>query len=743
MRRFFEAPVFGWFLSLILLVAMMFCSLACGGGLSGTGTGNALAEGGISGTGGVKTGTAKATVSGKVDDASAAVSKTSDGDYSIEVLDLDDGSEYEVIFSGKSFRVSLPKGKNVIFKVYKQDVLVLKRVLLLDSDVDDTLTADINALTHVQAEMFEKTHAESQANLKSTLEAVNAELFGKESVQESELTLENLAGNDPEFAVYVAIYKELVANSSSSSISALIDSVSSGFAATSRLSAVSTHVSVVNNITNSTFASSYATAFAKSQTSDSLDKFSYSTVQASISNTLILNQMNDDAVPTFSAAVDSLKTATMGVQFQYTFPSASILDARGISSYSGYFSTTPAGIFSASADQLTLQYIPSFSDSGKSFIYNLVASAGNGKSSTSSIQISVKDHEIVDYTMRKIGVSTANNGTYYPVLGPVSSGDHIGLVSEYGSSNYRLEIYAKSDIVSSSSEDYSFTSYSIPSAFGAPEGLLVYGSNAYVCSANTGVVHFDLSSSTDTVAHSSEVLMADQVVVINGSLFGLHSGNQTVYKGATDLSSVSVISGSGTLGQKAQDVMASKMGTSGESIFIAGTTASGFYTPATDSFLGDLVNLTISHVPVRSTDAGDAMIAMFGSSQAYTIQLSDAAYLSTLSGLSLPDQIQSTVANGTTAFSVMNVSQVGSFSLNGAQSSFQSKDTSTMPIQYGNIHSGLHLFLINEPLGFNSSQTGAWLLAPGQFSSTETLSASQNKLENSWVLKVYKIKPTN
>ena len=242
-----KIAAFGFFLSILYI------ALSCGGGGGG---------GGSSGT----------VVSGIIEDSTligASKARFASTDILTAVVtNVDNPSQtFFATVESRNYSVTVTPGINLKIQITNGSTVILSRVLDKESTAAATVSANINVITHVQAQMA-LANFSAGTDLKAAIKAANKEMFGSDTiVAESALSrsvgLKAMETHNPVFASQVATTGQLISafnpnsGDSVSTFGSLDTSFTSSTAAT-----VTTNYNVIVNSFSSAAASVFATAFA-------------------------------------------------------------------------------------------------------------------------------------------------------------------------------------------------------------------------------------------------------------------------------------------------------------------------------------------------------------------------------------------------------------------------------------------------------------------------------------------------
>jgi len=360
-------------LSLFVLSSALAISLACGGSSGGGGD-------------------ATAVVSGTINDADLnAKGLFKSGDtLTAVVTNLDNSAQTWTVTvnADRTYSATISASINIKIEVKSGDTVILSKVLDKDSVTGAVQSVEINAVTHVEAEMVVSNYsAAGGAPLLTSLKAIRKEMFGAETVPNYALNtaLANLS-TDNDFAATVNTYAQMVGTLAASQASEL-KALGETFKVATRV-AFATQVKTYIQNADTTRLNIFTTAQSGAEKRGLLPAANFATLTTNfqVFNTKFQAavERNSVLVPVFGTAPDSVRNAAPGVLFQYTFPPAKTASGLAITSivYSGAWTSAakPEGISSApNSTSPVFKFIASQNDVGKTFKYTMTATAANGQ----------------------------------------------------------------------------------------------------------------------------------------------------------------------------------------------------------------------------------------------------------------------------------------------------------------------------------------------------------------------------
>ncbi len=659
--------------------------------------------------------------------------------------DLDSGTTYQTTLSSSgAYTCKVITGVNLKIEIKKSNTVILSRAFSSDDTAAATVSAKINVVTHVQAKMALKVKA-SGGSLSAAIKQVNKEIFGSETVSESKMNIAGIVNQA--FAARVLILAQVVNavadTSPSTAVTTLLTTLSDTYDNTTVAAVGAAFTSAVNSITDSAVISAFASAFEGAKNTGVVAATVFTTVSADLSSTVNAAITAEKKAPTFGTATDSVRTAAPGVLFKYTFPTATTVDVLGISGYSGAFSTTPDGFSVTTADSnRTVKFIPSEKDVGTTFTYTETVTGANGKTATSAISIVVKAVQMKGIASRQIG-SVSGDSVYMPKLGPILSGDYAYLVSQYSSSAYRLERYAKSDLNTNASAALAPNrSWILPSDSGAPQSMMAGSDRAFIATANSGVLGYDTTAASSTPDYSSSSFSATSLVLQGSSLFGIY--NNTVKKANLNLSSVSTDS---NLSSYSSANSATNMGAYGDYVYLASSMSVAFYNPSTSSFLSNSfkTNTDINDIFWElGYDVSGTPLYMVTSNTAYAVTISAGTVMS--SALALPSVasgLKGAVTNGTYLYGPGGTSLDSVYAISvktTSNTAVATDEGGTFTMKYTNAGEAWPM-IVNVPEGIASGKSGAYMYTTGQYTATGTIDSNSATTKSTWYIKSHRVEP--
>lgn len=710
------------------------------------------------------------SVSGTFDDsATPGRSKALDAasTYDATAEDPVSGQTFAVTVNSttKTYTTSVFARTNLRLKIKKGGYEVLSRIFPAAATAGTVSGAKVNIVTHVQAQMV--AASVSGGNYDAAVTAVNTVMFGTTTPAETDLTIAKVASvtGNATFAARISIMAQLVASTMTDTIGSLVGTLVTSFQQTTVAKVETAYQAAVNSITSSAVASVYASAVVGAQTnaaSNGVSTASLNTIISEPTNSVITSALvtagatstATPASPVFGSAVDTQRTAAPGVLFQYTFPTATTTDALGVSGYSGAWSATPGGVSETTNSGRTLKFLPSYADIGKSFVYTLTATGGNGKTVTTTVTVAVKSLEIKGVIRKQLAGSTTSTGGYYkPKLGPKLSEDgaYLYLVAYYSNSLYRLEKYEASSVTSGADlQSLSLAnSWAIPSAAGAPRDFALSGSKAYIATAYSGVIGYDLTASSSTPDYTATTMSATRVTTLGDYVYGLYgypyTMSGTVKYATKTLASVTAQS---DLTTKASSLTyANELLSYGSYIYLSSWYTSSFYNPSTASFTDNYTPST-SYSSELMIDAGAVSgvpAYLVGNYTGYKVQIGASNALTTASlpwGSSFPSTYNdASIGNGAYGFKAYsNDGSIFGFSLEGTSArTISTDDTTTGTVGFSNLigENDMDFAILNKAEGITSGRSGAYLFALGQYP-TSTNTAT---MTGTWYMKAYRLQP--
>ncbi|MBF0244389.1 MAG: hypothetical protein HQL31_03855 [Planctomycetes bacterium] len=657
------------------------------------------------------------------------------------------GRQYEVrVNSNRSYTVEVTRGEDINIEVRNGSTVILSRVLPSAQVSSQTLSANINALTHLQARMaLAQINNSGAADLATALATVNRSLFGSEAVSAS--TLNNLPTALRELTsdsvVAIVATLQWLSASSFSGVSVLeaLQSFTANFD-TLQSAGTSALISVFETVVNGAgtlVSNAISSAFLSTQNTASVTN---AIASASVFSELIQNITNATFPsyalhsPVFGSASDSLRTAAPGVLFSYTFPLATTEDALGVSGYTGAWTgTAPSGPSEFNMLTRELLLIPSEADrTVGSFTFGVTAVGANGRNDTTSVTLSVKNLELTGLNRKLLGSAATNDGSYQPELGPVLSGDYMYLVALYSSNLRRLERYPLSGLTSSGIDTVqSFNSWPLPEGTGVSRDFLLKGDLAYITTAWSGILAYDVTGASGSAPeYLASGLTATSLTTFGSYLYGLDATTFSAVRlpltlgTATNLGSVSAM---------AEDIQADEIGVYGDYIYLAGAMTATFYSPYSSSFLAEELSSSVNLELLQDNrDVENSPLYAVMGDDVTQLTIENASFVtSVLTGVSVTG---SSRANGTYAFIVQsNTDVVQAHSLQGATGSALGT-MGTYAVDYANAGE-LKVAIRNIPEGIESGRSGAYVFTVGQYS-TDVFSATT---EASWYVKPFVAQP--
>ena len=519
--------------SLVLLCILAILSISCGGsspvasgGISGTG--GVVASGGISGTGGLS------KVSGIIEDINIGATqkaKQKPSNFSVKAFNIDDATiEYSVALSGSNYSVDVPQGVNFKINVLSNDNLLLQKSFLSAQTGSETLSSNINTVSHLMSSMLLVTQGGGNI-LQTSFEAIETELFGKSNVSENEINLSNLSQNSAATAFLPAIHKNLLILESDSSFS-LAHLFSNSYSSANIDGVKSQWKSTASKISSSTDASTYISAFVAAQ-NDSL----FQSYSANLTvNSLFDQVQNDDAKPVLTVFSETVELVP-GNLFDYTIAKATIADSRGILSYKGSFVSTPSGSYVSDGSLgRRLQFYPASTDVGKSFVYKIVVKAVNGNFSEATINFNISALKMTAvgshlFSHWKMGAT--------PLLRPIKHGSSVIVVSKQND-NFELESYALSSLVGANQDSVTLQSKVI--VYSTPRSLMSSGNDLYL-STSENIIRFNQDSGAIQALGALNHSGADEMLAIGNVIIAYDKQNFSASSFYNDLTNQGLLQG--------------------------------------------------------------------------------------------------------------------------------------------------------------------------------------------------------
>lgn len=715
------------YLYLLLLASSLVFCIQCGGGgstlsqggISGSG-GPVISSGGISGSGG------STTISGTIEDLPSNLSKSrfADSNLSITATQLDGAQSFSISLSEFQYQVTVPQNTNFKITVSIGETPLLSRSFSSKDTSTDQLTANLNTATHAISSMTTAYQSTHSSTWPSALSAVETEVTGLSTPKESDLTLDNIISNDQDFAFHISIYQTLLQSLDTQNLQ-LIVLLNTPMQSSSRSDAKSAITNTINQLSDTSLATSYSTTFDAVLTSV---QFQNRSISISITNILITQRVtNPHAIPFTTSAADQLRLAAPGLLFQYTFQEADVLDSRGITSYSGSFSSTPAGIFSSTENGRTLQWIPSATDQDKTFTYTLTIKAGNGQSLQKSI--SIKVNRLLITPLRTIDLVFFNINQYQPILQPWLNNDKLYLVSQTASSQYRLEAYTLSSLTSSTGLDTIQIS-TFPTLFTPQQHSLSNQDTLFSSTSGDLITHFNTSQSFSTTTTSPGI---HQLALVNDNLYSLNDSSSKIYKSTTK--GLNDFFEDTTPSSKSQSITAQKIQAFGNHLTLSTSNKVSIYDPQTQAFYSDWDS---SNPILDSSSSATVQVSPFyiyHQNKITSLSISNSSLTTTDYNFTPSDTLSKMSNLGSLAFASIGNFSIAALDLQPSSSTINLASYHDPNFIFTNAK---HLAPVVYPIekGINTDKSGAYLFVLGQ---KNTATSATDK--NSWQLRVYTMEP--
>ncbi len=722
-------------LPLGLLLAAWLLALGCGGG-----GGVNLAAGGIRGTGG---GT---IVTGVIDDG-ALLSKArmaAADSLQVQARDVATGSLYSATVQGRGYTLIVPFGAEVEITARNGGTVLLSRTLDGDKTALPAITADINAVTHARARMALKV-MEGGSALKAAHEAADFELYGRTGVPEADLKLAALVAANPTLAARVAVHQHLAGQVLSGEVAELLRLFTEAFSRTSSAKAREAFAAAANGLSSPALARTFASALEAVENSGKVGAAALAGLRAECTNTLVRTAFIEaEENPYFLASAGGTLAAAPGVTLLVTHAAASTRDILGISSTTGTLNPAPAGAYDAAGDGgRTLRFTPALADVGGTFTWTLSAQGGNGRTATDLLRIPVRALELKSGARRKIGVSSANTGSYRPLLGPVSSGSSFYLLARYSANFHRIEGYKIADFRSGEGDSaVPFTSYNLPVTIGGVRDFIIHQGVGYVATTDAGVLGYDLAG--DAAAgpkYAAPSMDVHSLAVAGGRLYGLNTASSAVLRAGLDLTFPTALVGAGSPGEKAAALRAGDLAGQGGILLLASGNALAFYDTASASFLPDYNSSASFAFAADNSGLDDSALYILGSTTATRLNLAAPTWTaSTLAGISWSSEGGAFAVHAGHAYVLEGNSTAAAYSLRATTQRTPAFQATPTPVFYAN-NGALLPLVVAESGGIEAGKSGAWLLAPGQYSAGGSIDSLVAAQDGTWYIRTTVAQP--
>jgi hypothetical protein len=723
-----------------VLFSAIAISLACGGS-SGGGT------------------TATAVVSGTINDADLnAKGLFKSGDtLTAVVTNLDNTAQTWVVTvnADRTYSATITASINVKIEVKNGDTIILSKVLDKDSVVGAVKSVEINAVTHVEAEMVISNYSPTgTAPLLTALKAIRKEMFGVDTAPNYALNtaLANLS-TDNDFAATVNTYAQMIGTLAASQASEL-KALGATFKVATRV-AFATQVKTYIQASDTTRLNIFTTAQSGAEKRGFIPAANFATLTT---NFQVINpkfqealERNSVLVPVFGTAPDSVRNAAPGVLFQYTFPPAKTASGLAITSivYTGAWTSAakPAGISSSpSSTSPVFKFIASQSDVGNTYKYTMTATAANGQVLTKTIDVKVTSVGLAQG--RAFSLSDTGFTYYKPTLGPISGGKYFYVVAKVSSdTKYAIQKYRKADfkVGSLSLAD----SQNLPAGF-SPTNMVVAGDYGYLTSNNSGLTSINLANLGSSQIATPAAFTGTQLAVAQGTVYGLDvTSNSAVVKYATLRSSATTSALTlSTLGT-GQVSNPSRIGSYNDYLYladansgvftsaVAGTAWTNAFTATSYNFLHDQSGIMGAPFYLASDYTDSSVAVTLSSLQPMTSTMTGRSTVATTSAPKMGRYAKA--INGNYEYGINDLSSAFAYSLAGSVNS-ATVTGSTAPVSFVNA-TNLSGMIVNMPEGLTTgdARSGGHYMVLGQ-TGTSMINTASATMTGTWKVKSFDIR---
>lgn len=719
--------------SLILLCLTIFCSLACGGG--GQTSNNGVLE---------------LQLSGSIDESTfpngLSKPRSAPGTFTGKITNLDDPEETWSfsIDSNNQFSTNIIRKNNIKIEILISNVVALSRVLNINETNTYSLDADINTLTHLQAQLvLAQLNSNSALTVADAQNLVNPALFGKSELEDSDYSLSLLAQYNPSAAVIMSTYAQLFNYSDFNLIRGAIRVINNVIGTTDSTQIRDNYLNAINSLSSleTTIATTIATAHesVKNANNNPIDVNEYASIASAFSLEALTAALEAARVSPSFPELDSPNSVGVGVLFSYHFPEASTDDRQGLHSdgYQGIWLTTPpSGLIDTSGNNgLNLRLIPSSEDFNETFEYQIsIKGANNSDPVTTSLEFTVNSSEIIPKERKRIRDQ--------PLAGPVVDDESLYLVST-GSDGYFLDKYPLSEIQTDGGGTFLTVSrWLLPSGFTDVKSMAIHEDLVYLTGGYSGVLAFDKNFSSineDLPTYSNNVLVGSKIKLLEDQIFVLQDGfTPLLHQAELDLSDSDEV---GYLDDFLVSNSNIQMTTfSDDYFYLSGNSqASSFALTAASrqlAILDEAPDELSAYIPLNEANALASPISFINKSEIsrYDIVANSFTNVSTRTH-SIDNITQPITTNGTFFYTTHQSTPtllVGESLTVNTFSSIISQTPDEL-IYYNTVSKNLNFMIQNIPEGIENGKSGAWIYTIG--------AGSESSFDEGFI-RAYKVQPT-
>lgn len=703
---------------LLCITAMVF-AFACGG----KSTNNGILE---------------VNIRGKVDFSANPSKPLNKADnYTAIAYNINNPSQtWNVTIVGDSYSTTVVRKTDVKIDFKSGNQVAISRILTAE-DTLTNLNSKVNSVTHAQANMTLHTLKQSNGDtLKNSLEKVNNILFGKASISESEYVLSAISSEHQTLKATLATYGQFLKSTNAHSFTNIMQLFNQALQNLTPAIVVEHYVNFVN-LLDASSAAVIASAHEGAKNIGHVTVPAFDSIVNGFTSEIILAAIDAaKEIPVFGADADTLRTASPGVLFKYSFPLATTKDILGIESYIGSWKTTPAGAFRTDIDAgRTIHWIPSEKDIGTDFEFNLRVKGINGKFalSTKTITISTKSLEIKGLQRKQL--------PNQPIAGPIINNQYFYLVSKVSStSQYQLEKYLLSDIDANGADTLlGRHNWVLPTGFSNILDIYAYKNIIYLSAGSQGIRAFDanwLGELTSDPTYSATSISSTKISAFGEQLYSFSTVNTPIIqRGSLSLNNFVDLTEQSQFIQTSSDPAFAVIDQS--YLYLSQQNTARIYTLSTTGALG----LSNGFTPVGTNLKGSEAILGTPLYQADSNRVQEVKLQPSLTTSSFTPAITNLnskselITNGTYAYlSYSNSSSVAATSMTHSQTTVTATAESVdYPLYTNNKAERITMMIRNIPEGIDSGKSGAYLYTIGQ--------ALSNQISATWFIKSFKLQP--
>jgi hypothetical protein len=391
----------------------------------------------------------------------------------------------------------------------------------------------VNNITHLQALMTERLER-SSASYDEALSAVNQDLFGSSSLQESEINLGAFTTASSNLAAMVASYGRLFAQVELTEFGDDLTELQTAFieamsepSAEAVLSSYTAEMNALSAGAASALASAHEGAKNEPSVNADVSANVFNTLKEGLSGevaTAFFEALESPLIPE-DATTDNLRKATPGVLFTYTYPEAETEDVLGIAGYDITWTNagnTPSGRYRFDAeDGRQLRWIPSVDDLGRSFTFQMEVNGVNGK----SLELDPIAVEVVDMEIESLGRALVSSAREV-MAGPTLSDTHLFFASrDVATPDKFFEKVSMESLIEASDESavasirWQFPA-SLPEIYDMEFQALDSGNLIYMAAGDYGVVAYGADFQVDQPNSSPEVFINKSITAVELAFIG-------------------------------------------------------------------------------------------------------------------------------------------------------------------------------------------------------------------------------